>query len=60
MIPSALSGTVLIFPVPPCRKYPKGKEQFEEMGWCPPPRFCYDQMEPIRQVTEADDSEQGA
>mmetsp|Transcript_24608 Transcript_24608/g.68488 ORF Transcript_24608/g.68488 Transcript_24608/m.68488 type:complete len:370 (-) Transcript_24608:460-1569(-) len=29
------------------KDYPEGKEKFREMGWCPPQRFCYDQMEPI-------------
>lgn len=34
-----------------CREYPAGKEHFRGKAWCPPPQFCYDQMEPISQVS---------
>eukprot|EP00191_Tetraselmis_sp_GSL018_P013208 CAMPEP_0177578138 /NCGR_PEP_ID=MMETSP0419_2-20121207/175_1 /TAXON_ID=582737 /ORGANISM="Tetraselmis sp., Strain GSL018" /LENGTH=336 /DNA_ID=CAMNT_0019066535 /DNA_START=114 /DNA_END=1125 /DNA_ORIENTATION=+ len=34
------------------KDYPEGKEDYREKGWCPPPRFCYDQMEPVETLRE--------
>jgi len=34
------------------KEYPEGKEQYKNMSWCPPSKYCYDQMEPIKQLRD--------